>query len=285
MLQFGKDGAASNFGVFGTLSGSKTTSKDIDTLQSDGAWLEGWQDAVIANKRPAYQDFNGLQYVHSYQICYLLEMGIPEYNADTVYYQYSFCQSGGIVYQSLTDDNDGNTPVSSPSDWVVFNQFTPSAANALSGSVIQTVSSFTNGQASTSTAIPNDNTKPTWAEGGDTGIVLTIAPKRSDSTLVFVGGVFTGSSTSQSTAVIPMFKDPSGTDEAILTFLRMDGVPGGFAAYTPILASIAATNTTSRAYKFRFGGYTGTLYLNEYDGTDWYAQTVYSGVTVYEIRA
>lgn len=118
LIQFGKDGATANFGVFGTLAtGTKVTSKTIATLQGNAAWLEGWQDAVIANKRPAYQDFNGLQYVHSYMMCYMFQTGVPEWDATTEYFIGSIVNDGtGGLYKSIQDNNT-NHAVSDAAYW------------------------------------------------------------------------------------------------------------------------------------------------------------------------
>lgn len=131
LIQFGRDGSAANFGEFGTLAdGTKITTKNLVTLQSNAAWLLGWQSATLANKRPAYQDFNGLQYVHSYMMCYLFQAGIPEWNTDTIYFIGSFCQVAGTVYKSKTDTNTGNNPATDTTNWGTFG-----TASGLGGAV------------------------------------------------------------------------------------------------------------------------------------------------------
>lgn len=117
---FGQDGASSNFGEFGSLAiGSPTTTKDISTIQSLPAWIQGWQDATIGTLRPAYQDMNATHYVAFYQLCYLLQMGLAEYDPSTTYYIGSIINISGQVYVSLQDNNIANTPSSSPSYWQV----------------------------------------------------------------------------------------------------------------------------------------------------------------------
>lgn len=115
---FGENGLAADFGQFGSLAdGTKVTSKDIDTLQANAAWGEGWQDATLANKRPAYQDFNGWQYVHAYELFYLFETGVPEWIATQTYYQYSICQVDGVLYRSLQNTNLNKDPVTETAWW------------------------------------------------------------------------------------------------------------------------------------------------------------------------
>lgn len=115
---FGKDGASSNFGEFGSLAlGSPVTTKDPALMQSLAPFLTGWQDATIGDRRPAFQDMNSAFYVAFYQICYMLQMGIAEWDTSTEYVANSFAQYNGILYQSLLASNSGNAPDSSPTYW------------------------------------------------------------------------------------------------------------------------------------------------------------------------
>lgn len=123
---FGASGSASDFGQFGSLAdATKVTSKDLDTLQANAAWAEGWQDATLANNRPAYQDFNGWQYVHAYELFYLYEKGIAEWIATQTYYIGSFAQDGsGNLYKSIQDTNL-NHALSDASWWTPLTFYTP----------------------------------------------------------------------------------------------------------------------------------------------------------------
>lgn len=116
--QFGANGATSNFGKFGSLNdGGAATTKDPTVMQSLSEFLDGWQTATIGALIPAYQDMNTVCFLAFYQICYLLQMGVAEYDSSTSYYINSICQDNGQFYISLTDNNIGNDPVSSPSNW------------------------------------------------------------------------------------------------------------------------------------------------------------------------
>lgn len=115
---FGATGATSNFGQFGSLAASApTTTKTPSVIQGLAAWLAGWQAATIGTLIPAYQDMNSVHYLAFYQICYILQMGIPEYDSGTTYYTNSVAQENGQVYVSLIDNNTGNDPASNPTDW------------------------------------------------------------------------------------------------------------------------------------------------------------------------
>ena len=121
MLWFGSTSDSSSVGVFGSLkAGSPTYSKVIATIQGLGAWGSGWKAEVVSPDRPALQDFNAVDYVFSYGICYLHQMGIPEWDTGTVYYTNSYCQVAGQLYQSLQDDNVGQDPTTATSYWQVL---------------------------------------------------------------------------------------------------------------------------------------------------------------------
>jgi hypothetical protein len=115
---FGINAGGSDIGVFGSLeAGSPTYSNIISTIQGLAAWSTGWAAETIATWRPALEDMNAVHYVLSYGICYLHEMGIAEYDSATTYYTNSICQNAGIIYQSLVDNNTGNTPAIASSYW------------------------------------------------------------------------------------------------------------------------------------------------------------------------
>src|SRR5690349_18727999 len=88
---FGVDNP-SRIGVFGSLAeGSPTTSVNPETIQSLDAYSDGWGAAVDPlGGTPAEQDFNGLDYLLTYQLAYLFEKGIGEWNSQTTYFIGSF---------------------------------------------------------------------------------------------------------------------------------------------------------------------------------------------------
>ena len=116
---FAENAATDDIGQFGSANaGTKLNTSDVTTIQALPAWQEGWKPAVVGeNRYPAMQERNGVDKVFSYQIDYMLQQGIPEYDAGTTYYVNSFCKVGGTIYKSLTDDNIGNNPTTSPTNW------------------------------------------------------------------------------------------------------------------------------------------------------------------------
>lgn len=106
---FGLGGTADNFGQFGSKrAGSPTTTKDVTVIQALDAWNNGIQDAVVsANKAPYLEDLNGLFYAFANQIAYILQAGVPEWDASTTYYVGSMVRRAGSaqVYQSVANAN------------------------------------------------------------------------------------------------------------------------------------------------------------------------------------
>lgn len=112
--QFAGSAAANRISEFGSLaagapltySGSTITPAIIQTLTN---YLQGWDGAVIGTNSPAIQDMNALQYLFSYQLGYLLQEGVAEYDAATPYFIGSVVNNGfGVLYSSLIDNNLGN---------------------------------------------------------------------------------------------------------------------------------------------------------------------------------
>jgi len=106
--------AASNpteIGKFGSLAaGTAITTTDPEVIQELSAYDNGWNPALVADKAPCVEDFNGLEYLNTYQLAYILQAGIPEWNDSTTYYINSYCQEDGVIYKSITDDNLNNQP-------------------------------------------------------------------------------------------------------------------------------------------------------------------------------
>lgn len=117
--QFGVNAGNSDVGIFGSLAASNPQySKDPETIQSLNAFLTGWAAETIANNRPALEDFNAIDFLTFYQLCYLLQTGVAEWNAETTYYIGSIVNDGtGVLYKSLANDNIDNDPTTEADKW------------------------------------------------------------------------------------------------------------------------------------------------------------------------
>lgn len=105
-------GSASNNGQFGSLqAGTKITTTDPDVIQALSAFNNGWNDAVIGGEElPALEEFQGLHFLTTRQISYLLDKGIPEWEVATEYFIGDIQREvgGTRIYKSITDNNIGN---------------------------------------------------------------------------------------------------------------------------------------------------------------------------------
>ena len=114
-----------NLGVFGSaLSGSPTNPTGTNTeaqIQAEDAYEEGWTEAVVTSKNfPPIEEVNGVLRTISYQNCYLLQEGIPTWDANTEYSATSIVKdfNGNQLnfYRSLADGNIGN-PITDDTKW------------------------------------------------------------------------------------------------------------------------------------------------------------------------
>ena len=130
-LQFGSTGAANSMSQFGSFaagtptrySGATVTPANIQALSN---FLQGWYGAVVGANAPTIEDMNALCYLFSYQLGYLLQTGVGEWDAATNYFIGSLVNDGtGNLYVSLTNSNLNNA-VSNTTNWKIVssNPFT-----------------------------------------------------------------------------------------------------------------------------------------------------------------
>lgn len=107
---FAGDLVANEIGVFGSFAaGTPTYTTDPATIQSLSEFTAGWPAAVIGGSNPAIEDVNALDYLWSYQLAYLLQKGVAEWDAGTTYYTDSIVSNGsGLLYRSLQNTNLNN---------------------------------------------------------------------------------------------------------------------------------------------------------------------------------
>ena len=99
-------------GQFGSaLAGTYNGTTDVATIQSLPAWQKGFIGCVTPNTQfPPLPEMTGVGKVLSYQICYLLQKGIPAWDSGTTYYTNDWCAYNGKLYISKTDENLNNLP-------------------------------------------------------------------------------------------------------------------------------------------------------------------------------
>src|SRR6185503_13292679 len=79
-------------------------------VQALSNYLTGWFAAVVGGNSAAIEDMNALCYLFAYQLAYLLQAGVPEWDSGTTYYSGDLVQSSGTVYRSISNTNLNNNP-------------------------------------------------------------------------------------------------------------------------------------------------------------------------------
>ena len=107
---FAENATATQKKVFGSLAaGTPANAATVTEVQSLSNWEDGWYSAVVANNNPTIQDMNSAFFVFAYQLAYLMQSGVAEWNTGTEYFIGQICSDGaGNLYESLTNNNQGN---------------------------------------------------------------------------------------------------------------------------------------------------------------------------------
>lgn len=131
--QFASTAGSNQIGVFGSFAANDpTTTTSPATAQSLSNWLDGWYGAVDGENSPCIEDMNAVHFVYAYQLAYLMQQGIPEWDSGTEYFIGSLVNDGsGNIYVSLTNSNLNNALTSS-TNWAIkvgTNGFTTVTSN------------------------------------------------------------------------------------------------------------------------------------------------------------
>lgn len=111
---FGVDAGTDEISKFGSLAaGSEAFTTDPAQAQSLSNWLDGWYSAVIGGNAPTIQDMNSVFFVITYQLAYLVQRGVAEWDAVTTYYTGSIVNVAGVLYVSLQDTNTNHATTDS----------------------------------------------------------------------------------------------------------------------------------------------------------------------------
>lgn len=107
---------------FGSLkANAPLATNNPTTIQALTAYDSGFYASLINGAPPAIQDMNALCYLITRDLAYLQQVGIPEYDATTVYEYGSFCSYGrGIYMYVAAAGNYGNSPIN-VAYWMVIN--------------------------------------------------------------------------------------------------------------------------------------------------------------------
>lgn len=124
---FAGDADLTDLGVFGSAADNDPTNPTGTNteaqIQADSAYEKGWTNAVVTTKNfPPVEEVNGVLRTISYQACYLLQEGIPVWDANTVYSNTSIVKviSGNqLDFYVSKREQSGNTPqTDNGTNWV-----------------------------------------------------------------------------------------------------------------------------------------------------------------------
>ena len=273
---FGSTGSSGNFAKFGSLvAGAPVKTKDIATIMALAAWDEGFQSSIYgANKNLMLEDLNSFCLVHSEQLAYIFQMGIPEWDASTTYYKGSVVQrkSGsdatGELYMSLIDNNTGNAvPVQDDNaNWEWINRPTPTdvVGNALLSKLI----------VKTNTGSPLSVVDITADVISVQGTVLFSVSKTASKLVSGAGGLDTGTPLVSNWYAIHIICNEAGTLVSSLLSLSATSpiLPSGYTRFRRV--GWVRNNASGNFCQF-----------TQYDGQVWYEPASYyqvvspSGVT------
>ena len=144
-LVFGSSPGIDQIGVFGSFAaGSPTFTNSPATIQSLANYLEGWFSAVDGENSPCIEDMNGLCFLYAYQLAYIMQAGIPEWDAGTTYYLGSLVNDPagtGTIYISQANANLNNA-LTNTSFWLAQNTFSASSIVTVTANTTISASTF-----------------------------------------------------------------------------------------------------------------------------------------------
>jgi len=116
-------------------SGSTITPTIVQMLSN---YLTGWYGAVVGANSPTIQDMNSLCFLYAYQLAYLMQAGVPEYDSGTTYYKGSLAQDGaGNLFIALVDGQSA-AALNNPGFWkpIITGGFNPQITQALAERIV-----------------------------------------------------------------------------------------------------------------------------------------------------
>lgn len=161
--------------------------------------------------------------------------------------------------------------------------YTPTASNALSGSIVQVVNTIVTAQSSgLTTQIPSDDSIPQNDEGSEV-MTLAITPTNASNKLLITVGANWNQSTGATNGVVTaLFQDSTASALSATIDYRANSTTSG---KTILQHYMTAGTTSSTTFKVRIGpDSSATIYLNG-DGTRFFGGVCNSFITIMEIKA
>lgn len=162
--------------------------------------------------------------------------------------------------------------------------FTPSATNALAGSVVKTVNTQTGALATGTTTMPQDDTIPQNTEG-DEYMTLAITPTNANNKLRIDVLANIGSSTNSNFMTLALFQDSTAGALCAATLLNGSGGGGNAEPQLSTTYYMTAGTTSETTFKVRIGGANAaTTTLNGKGGARLLGGVQFSSITITEIK-
>lgn len=162
------------------------------------------------------------------------------------------------------------------------NTFTPTATNALAGSVVQVQSTKTGAVATGTTVIPMDDTIPQNTEG-DQYLSQAITPSNASNTLLIIAVVNLSNNNTSCYDTIALFQD--STANALASSTEIANSSQAPICLT-LFYSMAAGTTSATTFKIRAGAdLAGTTTINGFNGARKHGGVLMSSLTIMEIKA
>lgn len=131
-FQLGSTPPSNDASVFGSTAAGATAYSDDIVAQQCGIgnvtptaqWIAGFLSGLVGNGSPISVDHAALHQMALNQIAYILQKMGALYDANTTYFAGDVATFGTppIPWQSLTNNNTGNTPNTSPTNWTLYGQ-------------------------------------------------------------------------------------------------------------------------------------------------------------------
>lgn len=139
MKIFGSSAGTNQIAEFGSLAAATPSfTTDPEVVQSLSNYLTGWFGAVLGGNSPAIEDMNALCFLYAYQLSYLMQEGVAEWNSLTTYFIGSMVNSGGRIYVSQVDNNLNNAVTTA--NWSQYSDSNFLALTASSTTYVMTTS-------------------------------------------------------------------------------------------------------------------------------------------------
>ena len=161
LVAFASNSTGTERTVFGDVAQS-----DVLTANINADFKAGWEDGLDLNGFPSQQFFNAIGFTATQLSAYLHQMGIAEYDSAKEYHIGSFCNSSGVLYSSLTNNNVGNA-VTDTVNWKKQD------SSALLGGATETELTINSGSVTPTQANHNVDNEADAASDDLTNIVTT----------------------------------------------------------------------------------------------------------------